>query len=117
MPPHERARSCSAMRAPGADGSRDTAPLLDSDSMTRPFDPRFRIKSQHAAALFITMAPVLYFLPAILSGRVLCPADGLMQHVPFRATFAQMLRTGHLPLWDPYIFGGMPFLAAAQPGV
>ncbi len=60
---------------------------------------------------------MIYFLPAILSGRVLCPADGIIQNVPFRATFAQMLRTGHLPLWDPYIFGGMPFLAAAQPGV
>lgn len=85
--------------------------------MTGLRNPRFRIKSEHAAAIAVVFAPVLYFLPPIYSGRVLCPADGIIQNVPFRVTFAQMIRSGYLPLWDPYIFSGMPLLAAAQPGV
>jgi hypothetical protein len=85
--------------------------------MTDPFNPRFRIRSDHAAAIAVTLAPVIYFLPALYHGRVLCPADGIIQNVPFRVTFAQMLRSGYLPLWDPYIFSGMPLLAAAQPAV
>src|SRR5262249_33237093 len=28
----------------------------------------------------------------------------------------QMLRDGHLPLWNPYIFAGTPLLASAYPG-
>ena len=60
---------------------------------------------------------MIYFLPAIISGSVLCPDDGILQNVPFRVAAAQIIRSGYLPLWDPYIFSGMPFLAAAQAGV
>lgn len=31
--------------------------------------------------------------------------------------WAEMVRSGSLPLWNPYVFGGMPLLAAAQGGV
>jgi hypothetical protein len=85
--------------------------------MTRSFNPRFRIKQNYLAAVSVTAAPLIYFLPALLQHRVLCPDDGLLQNVPFRVAAAQIIRSGHLPLWDPYIFSGMPLLATAQVGI
>ena len=40
----------------------------------------------------------------------------MLFNVPLRVAAAQMVRSGHLPLWNPYIFSGMPMLAAAQGG-
>lgn len=40
----------------------------------------------------------------------------MLFNVPLRVAAAQMVRSGSLPLWNPYIFGGMPMLAAAQGG-
>src|SRR5437868_4361854 len=85
--------------------------------MTSSFNLRFRLRSDNAAAIAVTLAPVLYFLPAILSGKVLCPDDDLLQNVPFRIAAAQIMRSGYLPLWNPYIFSGMPLLATAQVGI
>jgi hypothetical protein len=69
------------------------------------------------AALAVTLAPVLYFLPAVLSGIILCPDDGLLQNVPYRVAAAEIVKSGYLPLWNPYIFSGMPLLASAQVGI
>src|SRR5437868_3635333 len=78
---------------------------------------RVKIKKDRLAAVAVTLAPILYFITPILKGHVLCPDDGILQNVPFRVAAAQMIKAGFLPLWDPYIFSGMPLLAAAQPGV
>ncbi len=48
---------------------------------------------------------------------MLCPDDGILFNVPLRVATAQIMRSGHLPLWNPYIFSGMPLLAAAQGGL
>jgi hypothetical protein len=85
--------------------------------MTRSFNPRFRINKDYLAALSVAAAPLIYFLPALLQHKVLCPDDGLLQNVPFRVAAAEVIRSGHLPLWDPYIFSGMPLLATAQVGI
>src|SRR5437870_7357124 len=84
--------------------------------MTRPFS-RLRIRTDYVAALAVTLAPIVYFLPAIRSGDVLCPDDGIVFNVPLRVAAAQIVRSGHLPLWNPYIFSGMPLFAAAQGGL
>src|SRR5436309_1968098 len=85
--------------------------------MTGSNNLRFKISSGKVAAIAVTLAPVLYFLPALLQSKVLCPDDGLLQNVPFRVAAAQIMRSGYLPLWDPYIFSGMPLLATAQVGI
>lgn len=69
------------------------------------------------AALLIALAPLLYFLPATLGRLVLAPDDALIFGLPLRVTAAQMIRDGHLPLWNPYIFCGMPLFASAQGGM
>jgi hypothetical protein len=85
--------------------------------MTLPLNSRPKINSEFLAAIGVTLAPIAYFLPAILNGLVLAPDDGILQNVPFRVAAAQIVRSGHLPLWNPYLFGGMPLMAAAQGGV
>lgn len=84
--------------------------------MTGPFNSRWRIKTDHLALLAVTLAPICYFLPALRSQLVLGPDDGMLFNVPLRVAAAQMVRSGQLPLWNPYIFSGMPMLAAAQGG-
>jgi hypothetical protein len=92
-----------------------------------------------AGALLLSLA--LFFWPALFGGRVLSPADlifdldplwqrlapaGYTQpsnHVlsdqvtqfwPWRVFAVRSLERGELPLWNPYINGGQPFLASAQ---
>lgn len=78
---------------------------------------RIKISANQVAAICVTLSPVVYFLPALLQNKILCPADGFLQNVPFRVAAARMIRAGHLPLWDPYIFSGMPMFATAQVGI
>ena len=85
--------------------------------MARSFDSRLRVKTDYLAALTLTLAPLLYFSPVLLKHGVLCPDDGILQNIPLRIVIAHMIRSGYVPLWNPYIFSGMPLLAAAQGGV
>jgi hypothetical protein len=43
--------------------------------------------------------------------------DALQQYYPRRFTMTDSLHGGWLPLWDPYVYGGSPFLAAQQGSV
>lgn len=76
-----------------------------------------RIKSDTLAALAVAFAPVLYFLPAVAGRITLAPDDGLLFNVPLRVAAAQITLSGSLPLWNPYIFSGMPLFASAQGGL
>jgi hypothetical protein len=40
-------------------------------------------------------------------------SDQTYTGIPFRAFWAAVMRsTGHIPLWNPYMFGGLPFVGA-----
>ena len=43
--------------------------------------------------------------------------DGIAQYYPWRDFAAETLRSGHVPLWNPYQFCGTPFLANGQSAV
>jgi hypothetical protein len=43
--------------------------------------------------------------------------DGVAQYYPWRSFAAETLRSGRLPLWNPYQFCGTPFLANGQSAV
>ena len=94
-------------------------------------------------ALFILLVlPLVLFWPVVIGSRTLIPADNLYQWEPYR-TYAEQqgvplpphnellsdlvlenlvwktfivrsLQNHDLPLWNPYLFGGVPFLAAGQ---
>ncbi len=67
-------------------------------------------------AAVLVLLPLLYFYPAVIGEVLLAPGDGWTQIIGIRVLIGQMLAQGELPLWNPYIFGGMPLLASIQPG-
>jgi len=94
-------------------------------------------------AAFLLLLLAVFFGQALFTGRKLVPADiaftdpvyaahapdGLAgphnvllydqayQFYPWRLYSAQALRQGFIPLWNPYVYCGAPFMAEDQPAV
>jgi O-antigen/teichoic acid export membrane protein len=91
--------------------------------------------------LFFLALAALYFAPVLFGNATLIPFDNLFRFPPWRAFASQFgvtipynelasdlllenyawkqflvesLRAKEIPLWNPYLFGGVPFLAAGQ---
>jgi O-antigen/teichoic acid export membrane protein len=91
--------------------------------------------------LLLMLLPLLLFAPVVFGPKTLIPADALFLFEPFRSAatdlgvtvpqnplladlilenyvwkrlLLQALHNRELPLWDPYIFAGHPFLANGQ---
>ena len=77
----------------------------------------FKITPDRLAAIAVTLLPLIYFFPATRGHLVISPDDGLIFNIPIRVAVANLLHAGHLPLWTPDIFCGMPLFGAAQAGV
>ena len=65
----------------------------------------------------VAFAPLVYFWPALREGRALSPDDGVIFNIPLRVAAANLIRSGQLPLWNPYMFCGLPLHGAAQAGL
>ncbi|NIV36763.1 MAG: hypothetical protein GWN58_47210, partial [Anaerolineae bacterium] len=97
--------------------------------------------SDLGAVVLLVLLPLLLFAPVALGSRTLVPADSLFLFEPYRAAASDLgvafpqnhlvadlilenyawkrflveaIRSRELPLWDPYIFAGHPFLANGQ---
>jgi len=69
-------------------------------------------------AILLLWALVLAFFWRIaLAGRVLAGGDVFSYFYPYWAEATRAIRAGRLPLWNPYLFLGAPFLANSQVGV
>jgi hypothetical protein len=74
----------------------------------------------------ITLIVLLAFLPLLFFWRLITPnpadrmtiaaGDFTEQYFPLRAFAAQEWVAGHIPLWNPYLFGGQPALADIHSG-
>ena len=96
------------------------------------------------AALLLLAALVVFFWPAILGGRVLLPADLIFDvdplwqplappgfthpansiladqvdmYFPWQTLITNALAQSYVPLWNPFINGGLPFLGNGQSAV
>ncbi len=69
------------------------------------------------AACALAVFVLLLYYRLLFTNRVLASGDILFYFYPYRDYAAASLRTGHIPLWDPYIFLGVPFLANPQAAV
>lgn len=70
--------------------------------------------STHAFAVaVITVALTLPFAPA-LKGWSLFYGDIILQFIPWRSFASDCFKHGYIPLWNPYAYCGMPFLANGQ---
>ena len=57
----------------------------------------------------------LFVLPTLF-GHPPLAGDNLIQNYPLRVLTGQLLRAGHLPLWNPLAFSGTPLLGALNSG-
>ncbi len=74
----------------------------------------------------LLLIALLTLLPALFFWRLLTPnpadrmdiahGDFTEQYFPLRAFTAQQWVQGHIPLWNPYLYGGQPALADIQSG-
>ncbi len=60
---------------------------------------------------------LVFFWDIVLAGRVLAGGDVFTYFYPYWAEATRAIRAGRLPLWNPYLFMGAPFLANSQAGV
>lgn len=67
-----------------------------------------------AAAAALALFVLLLFFRLLFTDRVLASGDILHYFYPYRDYAAAALRAGRVPLWNPYIFMGAPFLANPQ---
>jgi hypothetical protein len=68
-----------------------------------------------AVVLFLVLPVVIFAVPALL-GHAVLPGDDLAQNFPLRVLAGQQIRAGHLPLFDPYSWGGSSLLAGWNAG-
>jgi hypothetical protein len=67
-----------------------------------------------AALAVLVAVAVLFLAPGLLLGRVPVFRDLLVLVIPLRSYAAAAIRGGELPLWNPDLFLGAPFLANYQ---
>ncbi|MFN8490724.1 MAG: YfhO family protein [Caldilineaceae bacterium] len=69
------------------------------------------------APLLLAFFGLALYSRLLFTNRVLAEGDILRYFYPYRDYASAVLRSGHLPLWNPYIFLGTPFLANPQAAV
>ncbi|MCX7854433.1 MAG: YfhO family protein [Anaerolineae bacterium] len=70
-----------------------------------------------AAVLALGLLVLVAFWHIGPAGRVIAGGDLFTYFYPYWAEAARALRAGRLPLWNPYLFMGVPLLANSQAGV
>lgn len=68
------------------------------------------------AGLLLSLLIPLYFIEPMLQGGSLGEGEGVIYYLPMRELVADAWRQGHWPLYNPYVFGGLPLLADCQAG-
>ena len=68
-----------------------------------------------AVAVLLALPIVVFGIPALL-GHAVLPGDDLTQNFPLRVLAGHEIRSGQLPLYNPYIWGGAPLLAGWNAG-
>jgi hypothetical protein len=76
---------------------------------------RRRLGVMTAVAVLIALPTVVFGIPALL-GHAVLPGDDMTQNFPLRVLTGQQIRSGHLPLYNPYIWSGAPLLAGWNAG-
>src|SRR5229473_1946854 len=75
------------------------------------------LASDASAALGLLGASLLFYYPLVFLGRALVDYDAFVYFYPQRLYLAQSLWAGRIPLWDPDLFLGVPFLANPETAV
>jgi hypothetical protein len=85
-------------------------------SPASPAAERFAPRAPHALALAICIVAALSLLWPLLTGRILlggARSDMFIAGYSFRLFGAEMFKsTGAIPQWNPFLFGGLPYIGA-----
>jgi hypothetical protein len=74
-----------------------------------------RTDDGRAAAVLLLVPLLAFVVPALFSAPALS-GDNLIQNFPLRAFSGELLRQGHLPVWNPFIWSGSPLLGGMNAG-
>ncbi|MBL8163834.1 MAG: YfhO family protein, partial [Anaerolineae bacterium] len=74
------------------------------------------LRSDAAAALLCALFALLIFQRIALDGMILARGDIYTYFYPYWAARSAALAAGHIPLWSPELFMGVPLLANSQIG-
>jgi hypothetical protein len=77
----------------------------------------WRLTADVAAALLLLGATLVFYFPLVFLGRALVDYDAFVYFYPQRVYLGRALLEGRLPLWNPDLFLGAPFLANPQTAV
>jgi len=75
---------------------------------------RHRYLADFLAIALLLLLTLLFFWKIALTNLVLAGLDVSTYFYPYKAYAAEMVRRGQLPLWNPYLFMGVPYLANIQ---
>jgi hypothetical protein len=78
---------------------------------------RWPIAPDASAAIGLFAAALAFYYPLVFLGRALVDYDAFVYFYPQRVFLARSLVSGRIPLWDPDLFLGAPFLANPQTAV
>lgn len=70
-----------------------------------------------AIAFLFLLLPMFVFNSLVFKHKLPSCMDVFTQHYPLRAYASRVLKAGKIPLWNPYTFSGVPFLANIQTAV
>jgi hypothetical protein len=75
---------------------------------------RFRVARDLFAVAALLTLTLTFFWKIAFTNLILVGLDVFTYFYPYKAYAAEIVRQGRLPLWNPYLFMGVPFLANAQ---
>ena len=78
---------------------------------------RVRALGDGLAIISLLLFSLVFYRQLTLEGRVIVSFDALVYFYPNLTYLGASLQEGRLPLWNPYLFVGAPFLANSQTGV
>lgn len=98
------------MGGPGA-----TAPLGAATTWRRRVAAAWATPDRRCV-LVLVLLPALVFVGPALFGYPAITGDNAIQNFPLRVFSGELVRQGHLPLWNPYIWSGNPLLGGLNAG-
>ena len=94
---------------------------MTTQDQAAPPGNRLSVKStlgSHVIALLAFLALIsLFYAPVLLGKRTFSAGDFTDHFFPFSLFLRSELLAGRLPVWNPFTYGGHPFLADIQAGV
>jgi len=74
------------------------------------------MKKDFLVYLFFSALSLIFFFPFLTGNDIFGFRDLSLYFYPLRHLMVEMVKSGQLPLWNPYIYCGIPFLATLQSG-